>query len=57
MRQVDVDEFIHDDAGYLRWIAAHSDGFVLNTYRRPNASYLRLHRASYGLISGTPARR
>ncbi len=55
MRHVDVDELIDDDVGSLRWVAAHSDGFVLNTYCRPNASYLRLHRASCGLISGTPA--
>jgi len=24
--------FLDDDAGYLAWLAAHEDGFVLNTY-------------------------
>jgi hypothetical protein len=40
-----VQRFIDDDGGYLRWLAAHHDGFVLNTERAPKPSYLVLHRA------------
>ena len=36
--------FIDDDDGYLRWVTTHNDGFIVNTYRRPSAAYLRLHR-------------
>jgi len=44
--------FVDDDAGYLRWIDAHPDGFVINTYRKPNASYLMLHKARCWTIRG-----
>jgi hypothetical protein len=43
---VGVQRFVDDDDGYLRWLAAHGDGFVLNTERPPKPSYLVLHRAS-----------
>lgn len=36
----------HDDQAFQRWIAGHSDGYVLNTYRNPSAKYMPLHRAS-----------
>lgn len=37
--------FLDDDAGYLAWLAAHEDGFVLNTYAHVAAGYLVLHEA------------
>lgn len=37
--------FLNDDAGYLRWLAAHEDGFVLNTYAHVAAGYLVVHEA------------
>jgi hypothetical protein len=52
---VGVETFKDDDAGYLAWLAAHPDGFVLNTYRNPRSGYLRLHAASCRSISGIPA--
>jgi len=48
---VDVQRFIDDDAGYIRWLAAHPEGFVLNTERSPKPGYLVLHRASCPKIS------
>lgn len=41
---------------YLEWLAEHPAGFVINTGRRPTASYLMLHQASCHTISRTPAR-
>ncbi|HET9060020.1 MAG TPA: hypothetical protein VFN61_08875 [Acidimicrobiales bacterium] len=38
--------FLDNDAGYLAWLTAHPDGYVVNTERRPNARYLVLHRAT-----------
>lgn len=43
--------FLNDDAGYLAWLAAHDDGFVLNTYAHVAAGYLVLHRASCRTIN------
>ena len=37
--------YLNDDAGYLAWLAAHDDGFVLNTYAHIAAGYLVVHRA------------
>jgi Family of unknown function (DUF6308) len=37
--------FLDDDAGYLAWLAAHENGFVLNTYAHVAAGYLVLHEA------------
>ena len=31
--------------GYLAWLAAHEDGFVLHTYAHVAARYLVLHEA------------
>ncbi len=39
-----ITRFVDDDAGYLAWLAAHPDGYVLNTYPHVTASYLVLHR-------------
>jgi hypothetical protein len=49
-------EFVDEDDAYLRWVAAHPEGFVLNTNRSPRADYLMLHRATCHTISGEPAR-
>ena len=38
--------FIDDDEGYLRWIEVNPEGFVVNSYKKPNPSYLVLHRAT-----------
>lgn len=51
-----MQRFVDDDGGYLDWLDHHPDGFVINTGRAPSAAYLMLHRASYGTITGAPAR-
>ncbi len=40
--------FQDDDQGYLGWLAAHPNGFAVNTEHQPTASYLVLHRATCG---------
>ena len=37
--------FDGDDRAYLRWVAAHPEGFVVNMRRRPDSEYFVLHRA------------
>jgi len=49
-----MDRFRDDDSGYLKWLTAHPDGFVLNAARNPTPAYLVLHRASCDTINGTP---
>lgn len=51
-----VEVFRDDDDEYLAWLAAHSDGFVLNVARSPRPDYLILHRASCRTIGGRPTR-
>jgi len=51
-----VSEFVDDDTSYLRWLAGHRNGYILNCGRTPRPNYLMLHRASCHTISGTPAR-
>jgi hypothetical protein len=51
-----VDVFKDDDTAYLEWLSRHSNGIVLNCERSPRASYLILHRATCGTITGKPAR-
>ena len=51
-----VEVFLDDDSGYLRWLEAHPNGYVVNSHRRPSATYVILHRAACTAISGTPAR-
>ena len=46
--------FRGDDDGYLRWLAGHTHGYVLNAQRSPRAAYLKLHRAFCPHISGQP---
>lgn len=43
--------FSDDDLGYLAWIAAHPDGFVLNVRCSPDPNCVVLHRASCTSIS------
>jgi len=52
----EVESFVDDDIGYLQWLAAHPDGFVMNTHRNPTPTYLVLHRTGCHTISGIPAR-
>ena len=48
--------FKDDDLGYLAWIAAHPNGFVLNVRFPPDFYCVVLHRASCTSISnGTSA--
>jgi hypothetical protein len=49
-------EFCDDDEGYIQWVEANAHGYVLNTFRKPAAHYLILHRATCGTITGIPAR-
>lgn len=44
-------KFTDDDAGYLRWIADHPEGFVLNIERGERPGYAVLHRATCSSIS------
>jgi hypothetical protein len=44
-------EFRNDDAGYINWINAHVDGFVVNTTPGHSRTYLKLHRASCKFVS------
>jgi hypothetical protein len=43
--------FRNDDDAYLRWLASHPNGFVINTWRSLSPRYMRLHRASCRHIS------
>lgn len=38
--------FVNDDAGYLDWLVAHPNGYVVNSQRNPVPNYLVLHRAN-----------
>ena len=49
-------EFMDDDAGFMKWIDANPDGYVLNTTRSPSASYLLVHRAGCGHLRRRDAR-
>lgn len=48
--------FRDDDAGYLAWLAAHSEGYVLNIARSYNAADARVHHVGCWAISGRSAR-
>lgn len=43
--------FRNDDAGYVRWIQAHPEGYVVNTTPSFSRSYLKLHRAKCKHVS------
>lgn len=44
-------QFSDDDAGYLRWVSDHPDGFVLNVERGLRPGYTVLHRATCRTIA------
>lgn len=46
-----VVEFDGDDAGYLEWLHAHPDGYVVNVQRDRSPDYVVLHRATCIFIS------
>jgi hypothetical protein len=45
-------EFRDDDAGYLAWLAAHPNGYVINILRSHNATEARVHHADCRTING-----
>ncbi|WP_133055064.1 hypothetical protein [Mycolicibacterium fallax] len=45
-------EFRDDDAGYLNWLAANPEGFVVNIARNYSVSTARVHHATCRTISG-----
>jgi hypothetical protein len=47
-----VIEFRDDDAGYLAWLAAHPDGYVINILRSHSTNTARAHHAGCPTISG-----
>ncbi len=49
--EVEVHEFVDNEAGYLAWVKRHAEGFVLNTSRAKAPSYVVLHRATCPLIA------
>ena len=50
-------EFVDNDEGYLAWIDAHPEGYVVNCYRKPTASYLILRRGRCSHIQRAEGRR
>lgn len=46
-----MERFENDDEDYLRWLADHPGGFVVNCERSPKPGYLMLHRATCRDIS------
>jgi hypothetical protein len=51
-----IRSFLHDDAGYLAWIAQHGGGFVVNADRTLSPASLMLHRATCACIGGQVGR-
>lgn len=47
-----VREFFRDDEGYLEWLAAHPDGYVINISAAFNTKDARLHHARCHTING-----
>jgi hypothetical protein len=45
-------EFRDDDDGYLDWLAAHPDGYVINILRSHNPAAARMHTAGCWTIGG-----
>ena len=43
--------FENNENGYLQWIAANPEGYVLNSYRRISPKYMVLHRATCRTIN------
>jgi hypothetical protein len=46
----------HNDRDYLRWVADHYRGYVINIQRTYNPRDARLHVAHCETITGAPAR-
>ena len=44
-------ERFSDDQGYVEWVKAHPDAFVLNLRQRADPDYVVLHRATCWTIS------
>lgn len=51
-----VREFREHDIEYLRWLAAHPDGSVINILRSHNPTGAKVHRATCWTINGRPRR-
>src|SRR5260370_41685849 len=51
-----VEQFRDDDSGYLGWVAAHGDGYVINIQRSLNPAEARMHKAGCYTINGQPPR-
>jgi len=51
-----VEQFVDDDQKYLKWIANHPDGFVVNATRGVHTKSARLHASGCRTISGTSPR-
>jgi hypothetical protein len=43
--------FSDNEAAYLRWVAKHPNGFVVNTRRELDPDYLVLHRATCATVN------
>ena len=43
-------KFEDDDAGYLQWMEANPQGYVLNGYRPLTPDYLVIHRADKNCV-------
>ena len=51
-QRIHAHEFRADDAGYLAWLAANPEGFVVNIARNYSVSTARVHHARCRTISG-----
>jgi hypothetical protein len=43
---VETRVFRNDDQGYVVWTRHHPNGYVVNSWQKPKATYLLLHRAN-----------
>ena len=46
-----ISPFVDDEMGDRHWLDAHQKGYVVNTYRAPNAKYIVPHRSACAQIS------
>jgi hypothetical protein len=51
-----IELFRDDDRGYLAWLAANAQGYVLNIQRSLNPSDARMHKSNCRTINGMPSR-
>jgi hypothetical protein len=47
--------FYNDDQGYMNWVAANPNGYVVNRNVPNESHYEMLHRADCSTINGIPA--